>query len=262
MAIVDENYKNNRQEEALQFIGDISFDKISQMNNRMLKNIDQNINTSIELVENVKDRFSKDDPSVNYKRGEITSNYDSQKYNAQSPSISKTLNYFQSHEKNVIMVDDQPLILTNTNHFSPDYPPFYRTYKYDHRLNELGANDVVSAMVQNEINDNNDYFNCELEYVEKKTKFLHWYDYVLYHSFSIDRLGYFKLEIWRQKYQHSPWKSQINDRLFNADTNSINESMGDEDYDPESLINTRSTNKWSNSKRSGFTSLRSFFGMV
>ncbi|KTB02854.1 hypothetical protein AO440_004817 [Nakaseomyces glabratus] len=78
----------------------------------------------------------------------------------------------------------------------------------------------------------------------------------------IDRLGYFKLEIWRQKYQHSPWKSQINDRLFNADTNSINESMGDEDYDPESLINTRSTNKWSNSKRSGFTSLRSFFGMV
>lgn len=175
---------------------DIDQNKPKEENRKLAafkRNINYDINPS-QNIDNFDDEYSGVDVQYN------------NKFLAPSPSISKTLNQISTKNRNVIMVENEPIFLnSSTTMLEIDIPPFYKKYEYENRVTELGLSDIANIVFQKELKDEIGPFESELEYVEKKNHFLKWYDYILYHAFGIDRIGFFQLDILRNEYLNSPW---------------------------------------------------------
>ncbi|KAL3233487.1 hypothetical protein RNJ44_03527 [Nakaseomyces bracarensis] len=179
-----------------------------------------------------------------------------------SPSLSKTLTYSNTKEKNIIMVGNEPLFLTiESPKLDIDIPPFYKRYEYDNRIAELGDIDALNIALCREMKGEI-MFESELEYIEKKTILIKWYDYILFYGLGIDRIGYFELDYKRNEFLNAPWSYYTKNRIQNEYQEECSSSTNTNlSYSKDSEINYTS-NRGGTSQRSRFSSLRELFSWV
>lgn len=151
-------------------------------------------------------RFPLESPTIEG-LGEINS-----EFIPESPSLERTLagtSNCSTESKLLKMCDGTKLDLSSVSKFYDrnfDCQPFFHTYDYQNRLEPEDYASILSKIVEDEVNKTRPTFEKELEFKELK-KLVKKYDYIMYYTMGIDKLGYFKLKKERDLFKEYSWKS-------------------------------------------------------
>lgn len=130
----------------------------------------------------------------------------------ESPSLERTLagiSNYSAESKLLKMCDGTKLDLSSVSKFYDrnfDCQPFFHTYDYENRLEPEDYASILDKMVEDEVYKTRPSFEKELEFKELK-KLVRKYDYIMYYTMGIDKLGYFKLKKERDLFKEYSWKS-------------------------------------------------------
>lgn len=124
-----------------------------------------------------------------------------------SPSLHSILKPDQNDSTTARRTFDLDLsVLTQGQYHELDFPPFFKAYNYESRIEPTDYEGILEVYMKDEINGTRPAFAKELEYQELLSK-MKKRDYFLYYCFGRDNSGFFELKEEREAFHENQWEA-------------------------------------------------------